>query len=87
MLVLSEAPWLQVGAADPCVRWVEERVLSGLERPAGQSQLPGAGLQQVRRSSCNVLTAEADADRPPHAPAGAPILGGAGSRRPLGAAS
>lgn len=55
VLVLSEASRLQLGAAGVCVPWVEERVLSGLERSAGPGQLPGAGLQQVRRSPGDIL--------------------------------
>lgn len=41
-------------------------MLPGLERPAGPGQLPGAGLQQVRRSSGNILMpAEVQPDPPP----------------------
>lgn len=90
LLVLSEASWLQFGAADLCVPWVEERVLPGLERPAGPSQLPGAGLQQVRRSSLghsHHSGIDMEHDRPSHASAGAPILARASSRRPLEADS
>lgn len=57
LLVLSEASGLRVRAAGLRLPWVEERVLSGLECPAGPGQLPGAGLQQVRRSSWNIVSA------------------------------
>lgn len=55
LLVLSEALWLWLRATGLWVRWVEERVLSGLECPAGQGQLPGDGLQQVSGSSWTIL--------------------------------
>lgn len=55
LLVLSEAPWLRLRATGLWVRWVEERVLSGLECAAGQGQLPGDGLQQVSGSSWTIL--------------------------------
>lgn len=55
LLVLSKAPWLRLRATGLWVRWVEERVLSGLECSAGQGQLPGDGLQQVSDSSWTIL--------------------------------
>lgn len=55
LLVLSEAPWLRLCASGLWVRWVEERVLLGLECPAGQGQLPGDGLQQVSSLSWTIL--------------------------------
>lgn len=55
LLVLSEALWLWLRATGLWVRCVEERVLLGLECPAGQGQLSGDGLQQVSGSSWTIL--------------------------------